>query len=114
MSEIDDSEIRGLQAEVAGEVLRPTDDGYDVARSVWNGAIDKRPALIARCTGVADVRAGIEQARASGLPLAVRGGGHNVAGTASCDGGLVLDLSPMKRIRVDPADNSAWVEAGLL
>ena len=97
-----------------GELLRPADPGYDQARCLWNGAIDKRPALIARCTGAADVRAGIEHARASGLPLAVRGGGHNVAGTASCDGGLVLDLSPMKRIRVDPADNSAWVEAGLL
>jgi FAD/FMN-containing dehydrogenase len=65
------------------------------------------PALIARYTGAADVRAGIGHARASGLPLAIRGGGHNVAGTASCDGGLVLDLSPMKAIRVDPARRSA-------
>jgi FAD binding domain len=86
------TELVGFQ----GELLDPRHPGYDGARRLWNGAIDKRPALIARCTGPADVRAGIELARAGGLPLAVRGGGHNVAGTASCDGGLVLDLSPMK------------------
>jgi FAD/FMN-containing dehydrogenase len=97
-----------------GELLRPADAGYHEARRLWNGAIDKRPALIARCTGAADVRAGIEHARSSGLPLAIRGGGHNVAGTASCDGGLVVDLSPMKQVRVDPAGSSAWAEAGLL
>jgi FAD/FMN-containing dehydrogenase len=97
-----------------GELLRPHDAGYGQARCLWNGAIDKRPAVIARCTGAADVRAGIEHARASGLPLAIRGGGHNVAGTASCDGGLVVDLSPMKDVRVDPASRSAWAQAGLL
>ena len=95
-----------------GELFGPEDAGYDQARRLWNGAIDRRPALIARCTGAADVRAGIEHARSSGLPLAVRGGGHNVAGTASCDGGLVLDLSPMKEVRVDPASGSALVQAG--
>jgi FAD/FMN-containing dehydrogenase len=97
-----------------GELLGPEDTGYDQARRLWNGAIDKRPALIARCCGAADVRAGIEHARSRGLPLAVRGGGHNVAGTASCDGGLVLDLSPMKEVRVDPAGRSAWAQGGLL
>src|SRR5215213_9079031 len=97
-----------------GELLRPGDDGYEPARRLWNGAIDKRPALIARCAGAADVRAGIEYARASGLPLAVRGGGHGVAGTASCDGGLVVDLSPMKDVRVDPGSRSAWAQAALL
>jgi FAD/FMN-containing dehydrogenase len=91
-----------------GALLGPGDAGYDRARRLWNGAIDKRPALIARCTGAADVRAEIDHACSSGLPLAVRGGGHNVAGTASCDGGLVLDLSPMKEVRVDPASRSAW------
>jgi FAD/FMN-containing dehydrogenase len=90
------AEVTGFR----GELLGPEDAGYDEARRLWNGAIDKRPALIARCTGAADVRAGIEYARASGLPLAVRGGGHGVAGTASCDGGLVIDLSPMKDVRV--------------
>ena len=104
------TEILGFR----GELLRPGDDGYEPARRLWNGAIDRRPALIARCAGAADVRAGIEYAQASGLPLAVRGGGHNVAGTASCDGGLVLDLSPMKQVRVDPGSRTAWVQAGLL
>ena len=104
------TELAGFQ----GELLRPADPGYDEARRLWNGAIDKRPVLIARCTGAADVRAGIEHARASGLPLAVRGGGHNVAGTASCDGGLVADLSPLRQVRVDPGGASAWAGAGLL
>ena len=108
------SERRVAPVGFRGELLGPGDAGYDQARRLWNGAIDKRPALIARCTGEADVRAGIDHARAGGLPLAVRGGGHNVAGTASCDGGLVLDLSPMKQVRVDPAGRSAWAEAGLL
>ena len=104
------TEVTGFR----GALLGPEDAGYDRARRLWNGAIDKRPALIARCTGAADVRAGIDHACSSGLPLAVRGGGHNVAGTASCDGGLVLDLSPMKEVRVDPAGRSAWAQAGLL
>jgi FAD/FMN-containing dehydrogenase len=104
------SEVVGFR----GELLAPEDAGYDQARRLWNGAIDRRPALIARCTSAADVRAGIEHARSSGLPLAVRGGGHNVAGTASCDGGLVLDLSPMKEVRVDPGSGSVWAQAGLL
>ena len=104
------AEIAGFR----GELLGPGDAGYDEARRLWNGAIDKRPALIARCTGAADVRAGIEHARAGGLPLAVRGGGHNVAGTASCDDGLVLDLSQMKDARVDPTTCSAWAQPGLL
>ena len=104
------TEIRGFQ----GVLLGPEDAGYDQARRLWNAAIDKRPALIARCTGAADVRAGIERARSRDLPLAIRGGGHNVAGTASCDGGVVIDLSPMKDVRVDPAGGSAWAQAGLL
>jgi FAD/FMN-containing dehydrogenase len=104
------TEIRGFR----GELLGPEDAGYDQARRLWNAAIDKRPALIARCTGAADVRAGIERARSRDLPLAIRGGGHNVAGTASCDGGVVIDLSPLKDVRVDPAGGSAWAQAGLL
>ncbi len=104
------TEITGFR----GELLGPGDAGYDQARRLWNATIDKRPALIARCTGAADVRAGIERARSRDLPLAIRGGGHNVAGTASCDGGVVLDVSPMKGVRVDPAGGSAWAQAGLL
>jgi len=110
MSTAGSTEIVGFQ----GELLRPQDAGYAEARRLWNGAIDKRPAVIARCTGAADVIAGIGHARSSGLPLAVRGGGHNVAGTASCDGGIVLDLSPMKGIRVDPVARTVWAEPGLL
>jgi FAD/FMN-containing dehydrogenase len=97
-----------------GELLRPQDAGYGEARRLWNGAIDKRPAVIARCTGAADVMVGISYARSSGLPLAVRGGGHNVAGTASCDDGIVLDLSPMKQLRIDPTTRTAWAQPGLL
>jgi FAD/FMN-containing dehydrogenase len=97
-----------------GRLLGPEDRDYGEARRLWNGAIDKHPALIARCTGAADVGAGIALARSRGWPLAIRGGGHNVAGTASCDGGLVLDLSPMKDARVDPAARVAWAEPGLL
>jgi FAD/FMN-containing dehydrogenase len=97
-----------------GEVLRPGDPAYDEARRLWNGAIDQRPAMIARCQGAADVVMGIEHARSTGLPLAVRGGGHNVAGTATCEGGIVLDLSSMKELRVDPDARTAWAGPGLL
>src|SRR3954453_23583504 len=88
-------------ASLRGEVLRPGDDKYETSRHVWNGMIDKHPAVIARCAGVADVLAAVEFARTHDLLLAVRGGGHNIAGTGVCDGGVVLDLSPMKGIRVD-------------
>jgi FAD/FMN-containing dehydrogenase len=103
-----------LRTRFRGELLQPGDEGYDRARAIWNGAIDKHPALIARCTGVADVIAAVRFARAGGLPVAVRGGGHNVAGTAVCDAGLVVDLSPMKGMRVDPATRTARAEPGLL
>jgi FAD/FMN-containing dehydrogenase len=105
--------IRGMVG-FHGEVLRPGDPAYDEARRLWNGAIDQRPAMIARCQGAADIVAGIEHARSTGLPLAVRGGGHNVAGTATCEGGIVLDLSSMKELRVDPATRTAWAGPGLL
>lgn len=97
-----------------GELLQPGDDGYETARRIWNGAIDRRPGLIARCTGVADVLAAVRFARERNLVVAVRGGGHNVAGTAVCDDGLVIDLSPMKGMRVDPAARTARAEPGLL
>ncbi len=97
-----------------GELLQAGDNGYDAARKIWNGAIDKQPSLVARCTGVADVRAAVRFARDQDLVVAVRGGGHNVAGTAVCDGGLVIDLSPMKGMRVDPASRTARAEPGLL
>src|SRR5512146_3267223 len=97
-----------------GELLLPTSPGYDTARRIWNGAIDRHPACIARCTGVADVVAAARFARERDLVVAVRSGGHGVAGHAVCDGGLVIDLSPMKGIRVDPVARTARAEAGVL
>ena len=97
-----------------GELLTPSDAGYDEARKVWNGAIDRRPALIARCRETADVVAALRLARERGLPVAVRGGGHGVSGMAVCDDGLVIDLSPMKRIAVDREARTARAQGGVL
>src|SRR5574341_374018 len=87
---------------------------YHTARAVWNGAIDRHPRLIARCGGVADVVTAVRFAREHHLEIAVRGGGHNVAGTAMCDDGIVIDLSGMRGVRVDPRSASARVEGGAL
>src|SRR5262249_21286594 len=97
-STLDEAAVQQFKAALRGPLLRPGDDGYEPARRVWNGMIDRRPALIARCAGVADVIAAVRFARESGLPATVRGGGHNVTGTAVCDGGLMIDVSPMKGI----------------
>ena len=110
---IDDAVFTALRADFRGDLLRPGDDGYDDARHVWNAMIDRYPALIARCAGVADVIAAVNFGREQGLLTAVRGGGHNVAGTAVCDGGLVIDLSRMKGIRVDPTSKTVWAEGGV-
>ncbi len=110
---MDQTQAEEFMAGLRGELLRPGDAGYEEARKVWNGMIDKRPALIARCAGVADVMHCVNFARTNGLLVAVRGGGHNVAGNAVCDGGLVIDLSRMKGMRVDPARRTAHAEAGL-
>src|SRR5574341_1662265 len=109
-----EDDVTVLRASLRGEVLAPGDEGYEPARALWNGAIDKRPGLIARCQGTADVLAAVRHALQAGLLVAVRGGGHNVAGTASCEQGLVLDLSPMKGIQVDPGARTAWAQPGLL
>ena len=112
-----DEPVTAALAELApdfrGELLRPGDGGYDAARRVWNGMIDRRPGLIARCTGVGDVQAAIRVAREQRLLVAVRGGGHNVAGNAVCDDGLVIDLSPLKGIFVDPSSRTARVQGGV-
>ncbi|MGH8884334.1 MAG: FAD-binding oxidoreductase [Egibacteraceae bacterium] len=102
-----------LEDVFAGRVIRPGDDAYGTARTVFNGMIDRKPAVIARCAGVADVRAALAFAREQGLAVAVRGGGHGVAGNAVCDGGLVIDLSAMKGIRVDPVRRSAQAQGGV-
>jgi FAD/FMN-containing dehydrogenase len=96
-----------------GALLAPGDDGYEQARRTWNGMFDKRPALIARCTGVADVIGGVNHAREHGLLLSVRGGGHSVPGHSTCDDGLLLDLSLMRSVRVDPAAKTARAEGGV-
>jgi FAD/FMN-containing dehydrogenase len=105
--------VQELKKQLRGELLRPSDGGYDAARKVWNGLVDKRPALIVRCAGAADVINSVNLARTSNLPVSVRGGGHNVAGNAVCDGGIMIDLSRMRGIRVDPVSHAARAEPGL-
>jgi hypothetical protein len=107
-------DIAGLQDGFRGELLRPADPGYEDARRVWNGSISRFPALIARCAGVADVITAVRFARDTGLLVAVRGGGHSFPGLSVCDGGLLIDLSPMKGIRVDPEARTVTAQAGVL
>jgi FAD/FMN-containing dehydrogenase len=101
-----------LATQFHGELIYPGDGDYDAARSVWNGMIDRRPALIARCANVADVQTAVNFARETGWPLSVRGGGHNVAGHAVNDGGIVIDLSRMNNVAVDVAKRLAYVGGG--
>jgi FAD/FMN-containing dehydrogenase len=106
--------IDGLRGGLRGALCLPGEPGYDTARTIWNAMIDRRPALIVRAAGAADVIRTVNLAREHGLMLAVRGGGHNIAGNAVCDGGLMLDLSPMKSVRVDPTARVAWAEPGVI
>jgi FAD/FMN-containing dehydrogenase len=108
------SGFAGLRAGFGGAVLEPGHAGYEDARRIWNGAIDRRPACIARCAGVADVLAAVRFARERDLRVAVRGGGHGVGGHAVCDGGLVIDLSAMTGISVDPLARRAAAQGGVL
>jgi FAD/FMN-containing dehydrogenase len=101
-----------LSASFSGQVLRPGDAEYEDARKLHNGLIYKRPALIARCRGTADVVDPVNFARAHGLEAAVRGGGHNVAGRATIDGGLMIDLTPMKGIHVNPKRSLVRAQGG--
>ena len=105
--------VVGINA-LRGRLISADHADYDIARAVWNGAIDRRPRLIARCIGTADVVAAVRFARDHDLEIAIRGGGHNVAGTAVCDDGIVIDLSAMRGVRVDPAGRKAWVQGGAL
>ena len=105
--------VEEFQTSLRGPLLQPGDAGYDDARIVWNGMIDRRPALIARCAGVADVIQAVNFARDNHLLVSVRGGGHNITGYAVNDGGIVIDLSHMKSVHVDLAKSTARAEAGL-
>jgi FAD/FMN-containing dehydrogenase len=107
-----EASIMELAGALSGELIRPGDEEYDEARRLWNGMIDRRPALIARCRSTADVAACVNFARERGLLTAVRGGGHNAAGLASCDGGLVIDLSAMRAVAVDPTARVARAQGG--
>jgi len=108
------SVVEQLQTAVRGQLLLARDDRYQSARRIWNAMIDKHPAIIVRCAGAADVVRCVQFAREHDLLVSVRGGGHNVAGNAVCDGGLMIDLSPMKSVRVDPVARTARAEPGVL
>lgn len=109
---LDDSTLESFTERIRGEVLQPGDDTYDDARTVWNAAVDKEPAVIVQCTGAADVMTSVDFAREQDLLLAVKGGGHGVAGHAVCEDGLTLDLSAMDDVRVDPDAQTARVGPG--
>jgi hypothetical protein len=108
------ADLRKLVREIRGQVIRPSDPAYEAARRVWNAMIDKRPAAVVRCVDADDVAAAIDFAAASEMLVAVRGGGHNVAGNATCDDGLVIDLSPMKQVEVDRDRRRARAEGGVV
>src|SRR4051812_31928662 len=114
-SVLGEATIQELRETVQGEIVTPEDDGYVDARRIWNGAHDdRRPALVVRCSGPADVIAAVGFARSNDLTIAVRGGGHSVAGFSTCDGGIVIDLSQLNGVRVDPAARRATVGGGAL
>lgn len=112
MNKLSSSILENLRASARGQVLTPGDAGYDDARKIWNAMVDRRPEVIVRCMGAADVRKAVDVARDNMMMVSVRGGGHNIAGTAVCDGGMMIDLSPMKSVRIDPGRARAYVEPG--
>lgn len=113
-SKLEPHSLEDLRARLRGPLLLPGDPGYDEARSIWNAMIDRRPAVIVRCLGVADVVTCVNFARERGLTLSIKGGGHNISGLAVCDGGLMLDLSLMRGVWVDPTARTARAQAGCL
>src|SRR5204862_21237 len=112
MRVLGEATLQELREAVRGDVVTPPDADYDDARGVWNGAHDGRPAVIARCMGAADVIASVGFARSNDLEMAVRGGGHSLAGFSTCDDGIVIDLSQMNEVRVDPEARRAYVGGG--
>ena len=112
--DLSDADIKSLRDLLRGELIGHEHSAYETARRVWNGNIDRRPTLIVRCTGVADVQAAVNFARTHGIAVSVRGGGHSAPGYGTNDGGLVIDLSPMKGIRVDPGARTVHAQGGVL
>jgi FAD/FMN-containing dehydrogenase len=112
MKQIPSATVDAFKAQFRGNVLLPSDTGYDEIRQIWNAMIDRRPAMIARCTSAADIAAAVAFGRANDLLISIRGGGHNIAGNAVCDEGIMLDLSLMKRVQVDAGARTATVEPG--
>jgi FAD/FMN-containing dehydrogenase len=113
-TKLDEAAVSALEDSFRGEIVRPTDPSYDEHRRIWNGSIDRFPALIARCAGVADVIEAVRFGKETGLRVAVRSGGHSFPGQSVCDGGLVIDLGLMKGVRVDPETHTARAQAGVL
>ena len=111
---LEEGTIQKFKEWLRGELIRSVDPGYDDARSIWNAMIERRPALIARCLGVADVLTCVNFAREHRLVLSIKGGGHNIAGLAVCDGGIMLDMSLMRGVWVDPTSRTARAQAGCL
>jgi FAD/FMN-containing dehydrogenase len=109
---IDDATIEGLRASIGGEVITPEDSQYDEARKVWNGMIDRHPALVVRCSSTDDVVAAVNFGRDNDLVVSVRGGAHSTPGYSTCDGGIVIDLGPMREVTVDPQAKTARVQGG--
>jgi len=114
MKPVDAGVIKEFKGRFKGTVLEPTDAAFDEVRQIWNGMIDRRPSLIAQCSSADDVVQAVNLARTHGLLVSIRGGGHNIAGNAVCDGGLMIDLSLMKKVKVDAAAKVASVEPGCL
>jgi len=112
MTQLDDATLDALRDRMRGPVLTPGDDGYDDAHAIWNARLQQQPAAVARCTGTADVMAAVDVARANDLHVAVKGGGHDYAGQSAVEGGLMIDLSPMDGVRIDPDAKTARVQGG--
>src|SRR5215475_5765442 len=111
---VNEGAVEAFRHRLTGVLVRPGDPNYPAACAVWNGMIDRRPALIAYCASRQDVIEAVDFARTTGILMAVRSGGHNIAGASLCDGGLVIDLSRMNRVTVDPASRTACAEGGAL
>src|SRR3954469_8909674 len=110
---VEEAKVTEFEADLGGDLLRRGADGYDAARRLYNAMVDKHPGLIVRCSGVADVLRAVEFGRSHNLLTAIRSGGHNVAGKALCDGGMVIDRSRLKGIRVDPARRTVRTQSGV-